>query len=705
MSVPPVVIREVVTLLQRGELDQAEQELLALLAVEPENFAGLHLLGVLFLERGDPARAMRQFDHALQLNRHAASVHYNRGNALSALHRLEEAAESYDAAISLQPEFAEAYYNRGNTLRGLGRAEQAVACYRQAIALKPALFQAHNNLGSVLQAQQRLPEALASFEQALAFKPDHVEAIINRGMVLQQMQRLEEALAAFDRAIALDGRSADAFNNRGLALQELNRVDEAIASYDQAIVIHPTHCDAWSNRGGALVAMKLTDAAIASCERAIALDPTHASAINNRGIALHEARKVAEALSSYDQAIALRPDFTEAWNNRGNALHDLRRMNEALSSFERAIELRPSYAEAINNRGMVRQDLGQLDAALADYNHAIDLRPGYVEAFKRRAGLELLRGNFAEGWADFELGLENSRLRSAAAFGPGGASIPFWRGENLAGKKILLSEPNGLGDTLQFIRLVPRLLAQGAAVSLLCPASFFRVLAAFSDRIHFISEVGREHFDFQCWLWSLPHYLNLGADNFAQGIPYLCAEPALVDKWSGRLDRRQFNIGVCWQGNPERKIDAGRSMALSHFFPLSQVPGVRLISLQKHFGLDQLDCLPAGMSVESPGDGFDDGPDAFVDSAALLQRLDLLIAADTSITHLAGALGRPAWLALGFVPDWRWLLERADSPWYPSIRLFRQQRIDDWSTVFEAMADALITLGQDGGYPGRLGQS
>lgn len=684
MAVAPEALREALGWLQRGQLDEAEKRLAAMLGEEPDHFAARHLLGVVYLKRGEHLRALAQFDLAARIIPDAAIVCYNRGIALSSLNRFDEAVASYQRAIGLKPEMAEAHYNLGLALRAMGRVHEAVASYKQAVAFKPGLYQAHNNLGHGLRELRRLPEALASFDQALAIKPDHVEAINNRGLVLHELRRLGEALASFERAIALEPGRADAFNNRALLLQELGRADEAIASYDQAIALRPDHADAWSNRGGVLAQAMRIDEAIASCDHAIALDPAHPGAFNNRGIALHQGRRLEEALGNYERAISLKPDFAEAWNNRGNAMHDLRRMPEALASFQRAIELNPKYAEAISNRGMVQQDVGRLEAARADYDAAIALRPGYAEALKRRAGLKLLRGEFAGGWADFEasIGQVRAALRSRPA-------IPFWNGESLAGKSILLSEPNGLGDTLQFIRFVPLLLERGAEVAFHGPRNFFRVLDAFSERVRFIEDPGREIFDFQCWLWSLPHYLGIGPDGLAGSVPYLRAEPALVERWSRRLDRGYFNIGICWQGNPERKIDASRSIPLAEFLPVSQVPGVRLISLQKHFGLEQLQGLPAGMSVKIPGEGFDDGPDAFVDSAALLESLDLVIAPDTSINHLAGALGRPAWLALNLVPDWRWMLDRSDSPWYPSVRLFRQERLDDWGTVFESMAEAL----------------
>jgi tetratricopeptide (TPR) repeat protein len=650
MTTSNATLQQAVQFLQRGELIEAGRVLDALVLAEPANFAALQLLGVVWLERGDPQRALLQFERARNVDATVASLFYNRGNAFSALERLDEAAASYQAALELNPALAEAHYNRGNALRGLGRPAEALASYQQAVALRPALFQAHNNIGSVLQELGRLPEAVASFDRALAAQPGHVEALYNRGMVLLELRFWQAALASFDAALALAPGWADAHANRGLALRALERHDEAIASYD----------------------------------RALALDPGHANALNNRGIALHETRRHAEALASYDRAIALQPEFPEAWNNRGNALHDLRRMDEAFISYQRAISLRPDYAEAINNRGMIAQDLHKLEAARADYDAAIALRPDYAEAYQRRANLKLLTGDFAGGLADSETSLGHARVQS-----DGADELPWWHGEDLAGKSILLSEPNGFGNTLQYFRFLPALLERGARVAFLGPRRAVRLLSAGADGVEFLDEVGGRRFDFQSWSWSLPHYLQARLPDLADTVPYLQAEPALVAKWAQVLDRDTFNIGICWQGNPERKIDAGRSIPLEQFLPLARLPGVRLVSLQKNFGTEQLQRLPEGMAVQTLGEDFDAGADAFVDSAALMQGLDLVISADTAIAHLAGALGRPCWVALTLVPDWRWMLERADSPWYPSLRLFRQWRLDDWNSVFAEMAEAL----------------
>jgi phage/conjugal plasmid C-4 type zinc finger TraR family protein len=310
-------------------------------------------------------------------------------------------------------------------------------------------------------------------------------------------------------------------------------------------------------------------------------------------------------------------------------------------------------------------------------------RQTFAEAYKRRATLRLLQGDYRRGWEDYETSLLHARRHADGPL----QDIAYWAGQPLRGKSILLSEPSGLGDTIQFWRFLPQIAAMGARISFLGLERMFRLLRSSPWAVRMLSErPAGEAFDYRCELWSLPRLLRTGLDDIPDAVPYLAADPDATARWSQWLGAGHFNIGVCWQGNPDRKIDAGRSIPLAAFAPLARVPGVRLVSLQKNFGLEQLDRLPAGMTVLDPGPEFDAGSDAFIDSAGLMQALDLVVTSDTSLAHLAGALGRPTWVGIKYAPEWRWLLDRPDSPWYPTLRLFRQPRQGDWAGVFDAMA-------------------
>lgn len=565
-----------------------------------------------------------------------------------------------------------------------GRAELAAEQLVGHLRTQPQDASARHLYGVVLlELGQALP-ALQQLDQAAALQPGAAFIHYNRGNALSALASHEAAAEAFGTATSINPSLAEAWFNRGVALRHLGRNQQARMSFEQAVLLRSALLPGHLALARVCLELDQLEAARNSAMKALELQPDQPEALNLLGVALHRSGQVAAALEQYDKAIASDAAAAEAWNNRGNALHDLGRSEDALGSFQKALDLRPGYPEAVNNRGMIRQELGRLDEARADYDQAIAWRPGYRAAYQRRAALSLLQGRLREGWADYEYGHAHEQNLRA---GPGAPA--FWEGQDLRGKSLLLTEPNGLGDTLQFFRFVPRLIERGAKLSFMGPRAFFRILSAFAPTVRFIESMAGESFDYQCWLWSLPHYLGVHAlDELAVGLPWLKAEPERLQRWSSELDPASFNIGISWQGNPDRKIDRARSIALREFLPLSRLPGVRLVSLQKGHGVEQLQQLPAGMQVQVP-EGLDEGPDAFMDTAALLQGLDLVVCPDTSLTHLAGAMGRPVWLALNTMPDWRWMLGREDSPWYPGVRLFRQQAAGEWGPVFAQMARAL----------------
>src|SRR5262245_54345954 len=501
----------------------------------------------------------------------------------------------------------------------------------------------------------RLADAENLYRQILETNPNHFDSLHLLGVVCGQRHKHGEAVRQIDAALKVNPNVASALNNRGLALEKLERLDEALASYDKAIALKPDFTEAFNNRGEALRKMKRLDEALASHDKAIALKPDYAEAFSNRGIALRELNRLDEALASYYKAIALKPDFAEAFNNRGKALLQLKRLDEALASYDQAIALKPDYAEGFQNRALCR----------------------------------LLAGQYEDGWKDYE-------WRWEAKDFPGkrpNINAPLWRGEELRGRRLLVFDEQGLGDVIQFVRYLPLLVERQATVTLLTTRKLFRLLRPLAKKMEVIgSTKDNDTYDFQCALMSLPLRFNTDLSSIPDQVPYLAAEEKLVARWKARIGEHGFKIGIAWQGNPKAPMDQGRSIPLAEFVPLSGLPGVRLISLQKHHGLDQIARLPASCKIETLGDDFDSGSDAFVDTAAAMESLDLIITSDTSIAHLAGALGRPTWLALRHVPDWRWMLDRDDSPWYPTMRLFRQPERDDWRSVFDAIGQELRSL-------------
>jgi hypothetical protein len=411
----------------------------------------------------------------------------------------------------------------------------------------------------------------------------------------------------------------------------------------------------------------------------LAVKPDFPDALNNLGNSLRSLGQYEAALEAYDRALTLKPDRADAHTNRGAVLFLLRRFDAALEALDRAIMLDPSLTEAYCNRGNVRRETGRIDEALTDYSCALTIRPDDEQAVWNLAVSRLLLGRWREGWESYEIRfakrVKPSRrpsLRSAE-----------WAGEDLKGRRILLYAEQGLGDAIQFSRFAHILAADGAQPTLLVPRRLQKLLATLGLKV--ISELPDDlSFDFSAPLMSLPRLLRLTPSSVPPASAYLHADSNRIATWRTRLPGEGFKVGLCWQGNPAGTVDSGRSIPLAEFAPLGAVPGVRLISLQCGPGAEQTGDLPAGMAVEVYDD-LDGGPDGFLDTAAIIANLDLVISCDTSVAHLAGALGKPVWLVLKYVPDWRWLLEREDTPWYSSMKLYRQAQLDQWAPVFERM--------------------
>ncbi len=333
--------------------------------------------------------------------------------------------------------------------------------------------------------------------------------------------------------------------------------------------------------------------------------------------------------------------------------------------------------------------LKRFEEALASYDKAILIKPDYAEGLRNRALARLCIGHYRKGWADYE-------WRWQAKDIPGKRpkiNAPTWQGQDLIGRHVVVFSEQGLGDVVQFARYLPLLIERKAKVTFLTTEKLVRLMRPLGPQIEIVSSLGTKAvFDFQCALMSLPHWFNTDLSSIPNKVPYLTAEQDLSCRWKERIGEDGFKIGIAWQGNPQSAIDQGRSIPLEEFIPLTRLPGARLISLQKHHGLDQLNCLPADAKIETLGDDLDSGPDAFIDTAAVMNNLDLIITSDTAIAHLAGALARSTWVALQYVPDWRWTLDRDDSPWYPTIRLFRQRDRDDWKPVFGKIEEELRSV-------------
>ncbi len=609
----------------------------------------------------------------------------NRALAAYRAGQLVQAEQICQEVISVDRNFFDALYILAVVQGSLGKNVEALANYDRALALQPRHAEALSNRGNTLKALRRFDEALDSFDRALAVQPDYPAALSNRGAVLFEMSRYEEALATYDRSLAIRPDQVVAHYNRGGALQKLERFEEAIASYDRALALNPGLVEAHANRGNTLNALSRYDEALASFDRALALRPDLVEALTNRGNALNALRRYDEALASYDRAIVCQPTYAGAQYNRGTTLHQMGRYDEALACYERAIALQPNYPEAFSNRGATLWELRRHNEALASYDRAIAIQPEFPEAHWNAASLRLLTGDFERGWAEYEWRWKYKTMAIARR----DFAQPQWRGEPIEGKTILLHSEQGMGDAIQFCRYVPLVAARGARVILEVDRRLQELMSSLDGTAQVLpAGDALPEFDLHCPLLSLPRAFHTLLETIPAQTPYLRAPPGRLTKWSARLGpKHALRVGLIWSGNPAHHRDQVRSIEFSALAPLLDVDAT-FFSLQK-------DARPADAGVlakrsdviQIAGELAD-----FSDTAAVMAQLDLIISVDTSTVHLAGALGRPVWILLPYLPDWRWLLDCDTSPWYPTARLFRQDETRHWDSVIPRVQAALSEM-------------
>jgi Flp pilus assembly protein TadD len=472
---------------------------------------------------------------------------------------------------------------------------------------------------------------------------------------------------------------------RAFQAGDLERAEQAF----QLVIAHdPTSARAWFLLGATWQVRGRPEAAVASYQEAIRLVPDFPEACNNLGVALHALRRSDEAIAVLRRAIAMSPDYAEAHNNLGNALRERGGFDEARVCYQRALELKPDYAEARHNLGNTLRSQGDLAGALACYDQALAIRPDLASVHLSRAMVWLEMGDFERGWPEYEWRL------SCPEFAIPQLPQPRWDGGPLDGRTILLYADHGLGDAIQFIRYAPMVRDRGGRVVVVCRAPLARLLATCAGvDLVVVEGTPIPDCDVHAPLMSLPAIFGTDAASIPADVPYLSADPDLVRTWAERLNLTdELCIGIAWQGNPEYGRDRDRSFRLERFEPIAKTPGVRLYSVQKGYGSEQIIESAGSFPVVDLGGRLDD----LMNTAAVMTNLDLVIVSDTSLAHLAGAIGAPAWVALPFEADWRWLSGREDSPWYPTMQLFRQHRRGAWDDVFARIAAALHEPDQTG---------
>ncbi len=568
--------------------------------------------------------------------------------------QLADAADIYKNIIKAHPENADAWNLLSTVFLAAGNLELAVSLAQQATVLAPDFFVPYVNLGNALQASGQFEDAVSAFQKAIALNSENQEVFNNLASVLNALGRHDDALEACTKAITLSSNFPEAHNNMGNALAALGNFDEAVTSYRKALELRPEYSDAHYNMGAALTANGETDAAI----------------------------------ETYSTAVVLDPKTPEKHYNLGNLYLMTGQLAEAETCYTNAIHLNSDYLDAINNLGSVVQSLGRLEDAEICFRRGLTIEPESADVHWNLSLALLQKGEYEEGWKEYEWRWKNPTFTTPWR----DFEQPQWDGADLDGKTILIHAEQGIGDTLEFVRYASLVSDRGGRVIVECRPPLRRLLETVKG-VETVIERGDTLPDFECHvpMMSLPGIFRTTVDSIPDQVPYLSVpEGANPD---GRLGQdKAVKVGFVWAGSPTREADSLRSCKLDSFQVLFDVPGITFYSLQVGERAEELNQSDDTQNVIDLGSAFTD----FADAAAAVDGLDLVLSVDTAAAHLAGALAKPVWVALSFSGGYLWMQDREDSPWYPGLRLFRQPKWGDWTSVFQRIRGELEELAAKG---------
>jgi tetratricopeptide (TPR) repeat protein len=640
-------------LAEQGRLNEAADVYRALIARGSESVAALVNLGNVLMDQGAYSEAVEVYQHSVVLRPDFAAGYRNLALALQQDGRFEDALAACAHAMSREPEDVNNHIVMGDVLLALDRAEEAVALYRQALHLAPDNAKLHCNLGVALHRQGELKAARQSNQQQFSPGAGGAGAPKPSSTVLRESPELAEALHAYRRAIVLNPRDARIFTNLAACLRELGRPDDALQAYRDAIALDPNDARTFADLSACFCDLERFDEAKEACQRALSLDPGNPFAHINLGFVYEELDDLEAVVAANRRAVAADPGCAKAYTNLGVALGNIGKVDESIAALRRAVEISP-------------------DNATCHYNYAHSL---------------LAAGDFTNGFQEFEWRIKYRAMQDGVEV----FARPEWQGEHLNGRTLLLHAEYGFGDTLQFVRYVPRAATMGGPIVLQVQPALAELLrSSFPGVVVVARGEALPPFDLHLPLMSLSRVFGTTLDSIPADVPYLSVDPAKLARYRQAIaGESRLKVGVNWAGNPRFRQDRRRSLSAEAVLPHLLVPGVQLFSLQKEPKETDRSVLKSrkGEIVEL-GPSFND----FSDTAAAIDALDLVITTDTSVAHLAGSLGHPTWVLLPYVLDWRWLRDRQDSPWYPTMRLFRQQRPFDWRGVFERLPGELARV-------------
>ena len=673
-------------LIQNKEFEQAEKKFLKSLELVPDRESVLNNLSSAQIKLGKYQEAKKSAARVSELNKNNAVAWMNLGVIEQELNNYESSINYFNKAIKIDPLYFHAYNNKGILLCEVGQYQEAIINFDKAIELQPDLLEAILNKADAFKELKNFDEALKGIDKALKIENLAPEIWVKKGDILHNMQRFKEAIQAFDQAIKLNKNYAEAFCNKGFTLFTIQMFKEAIVECNKALEIKKIFPEAWVNIAVSYIGLKKYQLALDYCEKALAVSENFVEALNNKGLCLFNLKKYDEANKIFNKTLKIKKDFLEAIENKANTLHALKKYDKALKLYE-SIEMKKEYHKVLNNKGLLLHTLGHIkdkkyfNLAKDCYDQAIKIKSDFADAYWNKSLTQLTLGEFAEGWKNYEyrFKIENGK--------PQFINIPRLESlKNLKNKRILIWSEQGLGDSIQFCRYIYKILDFGAKVTFDTSKLLTTLMSRqFNCKINETDQgLVKNNFDFQIPLLSLPMLFNTDLSNIPFNSSYLKTSKDKDREWLNKLKltKKKLNIAITYAGNPDYAADSERSANLEIFYPL--VDKVNLFLIQKDIKNEDEIFLKKYPQIKFIGKDIDN----FDDLASVIQNMDFVISTDTSIPHLAAAIGKKVYILLGRITDWRWMLNSGTSPWYNSATLLRKKfnpesKTEDWSYAFQ----------------------
>lgn len=578
--------------------------------------------------------------------------------------RFPEARKIYNTVLNAYPNQTDALHLLGVIAYQTGDQNTAIRLIENAIVRKPETAEFYNSLGAAQQAMGNIFEAVHSYIKAISLRDDYKEA--------------------YQNLLTIRPDSAEVHFNFGCILHRKGDLSDAIQHYKKAVTLQPDHAEAFNNLGCAFRESDLLDDAIFYLKQAVKVKPDYAGAYHNLGYVYQQKKLYSKALKAYKTAISIKPDYTEAHLDLGRALQNMGKPEEAIPHYQEIIRLKTDQPKAYYNWAYALHELGRDNDAINKYTETILRFPDHIESHVNRAFLLLMNRRYIEAWPEYDWRIQRPDWRAVNSYYPG---IPRWDGSYMEGKRILVQAEQGLGDTIQFSRYLPFVKARCGKLILEAQQSLHPLLKTIPgvDEVVPRTPENAGIADAAIHIMSLAGIFNTTVDTIPSSAAYLAAQADRIEKWRKIIPQNGFKIGIAWSGNPANNENINRSCNLAHFAPLSAIPGVRFFSLQKGTAAGQLQNIPKEMRIQNLGPLLED----FADTAAAIALLDLIVSVDTALVHLTGALGRPIWTLRYHSPYWVWGKTGDTSPWYDSMRVFRQQQPGDWDGLFRNVTNIL----------------